>query len=156
MAETPELREQAQLMRDLKCRVQRLETRRPLRGHVPGIAWGMAGPLDVDVKFPWLWVSIDPGGDGRYPEHKQILGFEGRIDSGEVGIYWTVDDDLIDDSFQTISSSLSSNRLDLPIPYVFANSDDGGAWLRPVFDYVSPTDDDVMLSCVPIFETVPV
>lgn len=139
--------------------IGRLQTRRLLNSHAPNLAFALQGPLSVDSKFPWLWVALDPGGQGDYLEYKHIIGFEGKIDSGAVEVSWYADDLVIAGSEgHVIDSANTSNRLNLDVdmPYIFSNSADGGEWLRPVFTTVSGTADDVMLSCVPIFETVPV
>jgi hypothetical protein len=135
--------------------IRDMRVRRPMRARVPELAWGIEGPLTTDRKFPWLWLAIDPG-DSGYLEHKQIIGFEGKIDSGVVGLWWTVNDvTFLNIDPHEIDSANAFNRMDLATPYIFDPTVATGAWVRPSFDTVVGTAENVMLSCVAIFETVP-
>jgi hypothetical protein len=130
--------------------LRRLRTKRPLAGHVPSPTWVMEGAIDGDRVFPPAPVLIDPGGDGVYPEFKQIIAFDGWLSTGEVGIDW-FDNATQIGSTHTITAGGVDNRLVLADPWIV----DGvvNSWIRPVIAAV--TGSPLHLSCVYIIETVP-
>lgn len=129
--------------------LRRLRTRRPLAGHVPSPTFIMEGLVTGDRVFPPAPVLIDPGGDGVYPEFKQIIAFDGFLSDGSVDIDW-FDNATQIGTTQTITAG-ADNRLTLDDPWIV----DGvvQSWIRPTI--VGAAGGAQHLSCVYIIETVP-
>lgn len=141
--------------------IRRLRTRRPLNGHVPAPTFGMEGPVSSARKFARSFVTLDPGGDGDYPEHKQIIAFHGYLDGDSAGdatatIQWTGNDEIIAGAESHIILSQTVNWLYLDEPYIINTDTYGGVWIRPEILSTLSVDADATLSCAFVIETVPV
>ncbi len=151
MADYARRGDQARGMRSVQAQVQRLRTRRPRRGHVPVPGWTWFGVVDDLTYFPPALILLDPAGNDEYPEHKQIIGFDGFVLSGgsltldwqHVGIATILADHFVEGP---------SSRVLLDDPYIVDLAVSDGLLLQPE---ITDHDGAEHVSLFYIVETVP-
>ncbi len=135
--------------------IRRIRTGRPRVGHVYTLNFVWAGTLPTnptDMLIPPALITIDPVGDGDYPEYKQIIGFDAWI-IGEATLKWMSNSGNI--VVDHLISGGSGNRYMLDEPFIIENGPFfGGEFIQPEVLDLFPTSRDMTAMC--LIETVPI
>lgn len=149
MADYARRGDSARDQRNMSEQIRRLRTRRPLRGAVLTETWMMEGDITTDRYFTPRLITI---GQGDYPEFKQIIAFDGWLNTGgPVTVSWGSNTTTIA-SGHAISGG--TNRLVLPTPFVIENGIYEGEFIQPSIDIAPASCRN--LGLMAIIETVPV
>lgn len=144
-------------LRDQRRRAEsnrRLRSRRRLRGGAPALAFAYEGRITLERAFLPQLVTIDPNGDGDYPEYKRIIGVDAELLEGSVEISWLSDSAGYFYENHVITPAVS-NRQMLAEPFVIDSALEFGERIRIVL-LEEPVTPSFHLVCWPLFETVPV
>ncbi len=164
MADYARRGDQAQWMANQARQTARMRTARPRRGAMPALSWAMEGPITLDRFFLPTMNTIDPLGDGVYPEHKQIVAVDGWLHSGgNVLISWQANDSYFyEEHLIVVGESGQGNRIwfdgqdGRPTPFIIENGDVfSGEFPRPEIQE-EPAFPALHLACFALYETVPI
>ncbi len=134
--------------------VRRLRTGRPRTGNVYTLNFVWAGLLPsnpTDMLIPPALITIDPIGEGDYPEYKRIIGFDGWI-LGEATLKWMSNSSNI--VVDHVISGGSGNRYMLDEPFIIENGAFGGEFIQPEVLDLFPSSSYLTAMC--LIETVPI
>lgn len=112
---------------------RRLRTRRPRNWHIASPGWIV---YDIDLSYVFIphLVTVDPMGQGEYPQHKQIVAVDGySTGGGDLNLAWQHNTGYFVDEHIIVGGS-GSNRLYLDEPFVIHPPDFGvygGQFIRP-------------------------
>lgn len=113
--------------------IRRLRTRRPRNWHVASPGWSEQNITLATVFTPHL-VTVDPMGQGDYPQHKQIVAVDGwHNGGGDVHLAWEYNTGYFLDEHILLGGS-GSNRVYLEEPFIIHPPNFGvfgGQFIRP-------------------------